>query len=394
MFKIMAIAATLLIAASSPVGSQTSPTWTYAVVAGEEGGFGWSNPVTSDHPIMVETVIRLVPGVQVGTSMARWAQFTVRLDCNAQTSTILNGRVSADDGGLIREVGPQPPSPLSEGGEVGAAGEVLCNETPFPDARTASNLAQVTRALSSASPAVLRPLLGAASGAHGASAPVAGPAAPQPSAFVREEATDRYGNDLGAREVAPRDYEACAALCAANTRCQAFTVYTPAPGDKGYCWLKHSVGPSRPAPASISGVRPGATAVAAPLTRPALPPPPRPTQPATPADCNTTATGCAYSLASHMPSSSGTFGGGHFYSSSGPWRNEIRLYSKSSNRFYRPVTACGRQLFAGPDELNKTVQGWLNPLRGALATRFSLTDVQSGAEICSWGPGQSGGSLN
>ena len=93
------------------------------------------------------------------------------------------------------------------------------------------------------------------SGGEGAAVPTGPSAALRQSAFVREDGVDRYGNDIGARDVGPRDYDACAALCAADTRCQAFTVYTPPPAEKGYCWLKHAIGPVRNDANSVTGVR-------------------------------------------------------------------------------------------------------------------------------------------
>lgn len=222
----------------------------------------------------------------------------------------------------------------------------------------------------------------------GAATSAARSSAPQQSAFVREDGIDRHGNDLGASDVGPRDFQACAALCAANARCQAFTVYTPPPADRGYCWLKHTAGPAGPGPDSISGVRPGG---GGPAPRPAAPPPPRPVQPAPPADCNASATGCEFGIVSHMPGYSAQ--NGYVWSSSGPWQNRIRLFSRPHGQFTRPVTVCGRRLFAGPDQMNRTVQGWLNPLPEALATRFSLQELQTQSEICSWRPGGRGGSL-
>lgn len=80
-------------------------------------------------------------------------------------------------------------------------------------------------------------------------------AAPQQAAFRREDGVDRPGNDLGAIEVPPRDYDGCQAACQANSRCVAFTVYTPPPHAKGFCWLKHAAGTSRTDSNSITGVR-------------------------------------------------------------------------------------------------------------------------------------------
>ncbi|MBX3478389.1 MAG: PAN domain-containing protein [Brevundimonas sp.] len=84
-------------------------------------------------------------------------------------------------------------------------------------------------------------------------------AAPAPSrvvnGFVREDGQDRPGNDLGMVEVRTDDFEACRALCAANDRCRAFTLYTPPPREKSFCWLKHAAGPARADPHSVGGVR-------------------------------------------------------------------------------------------------------------------------------------------
>lgn len=98
--------------------------------------------------------------------------------------------------------------------------------------------------------------------AEGQRAPASPPASPIPGAagaarvsFAPEPATDRYGNDLGMAEVAPRDFDTGRAMCAANDRCQAFTLYTPPPFDKGYCWMKHAPGTPSPSDHSISAVR-------------------------------------------------------------------------------------------------------------------------------------------
>lgn len=99
----------------------------------------------------------------------------------------------------------------------------------------------------------LRQELAACASASTASAPVRTLVAAH--GFSREDGQDRAGFDLGSIEIRPRDYDACRALCAADDRCRAFNVYTPASNDKSYCWLKHAAGPTRPDPASISGVR-------------------------------------------------------------------------------------------------------------------------------------------
>ena len=73
--------------------------------------------------------------------------------------------------------------------------------------------------------------------------------------FSREDGFDRPGNDLRMVEVAPRAYPACQAACQGDSRCVAFTLYTPPPGDKGFCWLKHAAGERRRAPHVSSGLR-------------------------------------------------------------------------------------------------------------------------------------------
>ncbi|MBN8529089.1 MAG: hypothetical protein J0M36_07625 [Caulobacterales bacterium] len=88
------------------------------------------------------------------------------------------------------------------------------------------------------------------------STPLVGAPLPQAAAdFTHEPGQDHAGNDLGMVEVAPRDYQTCRAMCAANSQCAAFNIYTPAPHDKGYCWIKHTAGPARSDPNSIGGVR-------------------------------------------------------------------------------------------------------------------------------------------
>lgn len=73
--------------------------------------------------------------------------------------------------------------------------------------------------------------------------------------FLREDGLDRAGNDLGMVEVRTDDFEACRVMCVANRQCRAFNLYTPAPRDKSYCWLKHTAGPARSDPNSVGGVR-------------------------------------------------------------------------------------------------------------------------------------------
>lgn len=73
--------------------------------------------------------------------------------------------------------------------------------------------------------------------------------------FLREDGQDRAGNDLGMIEVRTDDFEACRVMCAANSQCRAFNLYTPPPRDKSYCWLKHAAGPARSDPNSVGGVR-------------------------------------------------------------------------------------------------------------------------------------------
>ena len=86
-------------------------------------------------------------------------------------------------------------------------------------------------------------------------------AAPAERGFTRLNGQDPAGSDLGSVAVAPRDYVACRALCAADDRCRAFNLHTPPPHTQGQCWLKFAVGPTRPDPDSISGTRLQATVV-------------------------------------------------------------------------------------------------------------------------------------
>ena len=83
-----------------------------------------------------------------------------------------------------------------------------------------------------------------------------------------EVGIDFYGNDIRMVEVGPRDVAACSARCDADGRCRAFSLYTPAPGDKGFCWLKHTVGERRPVAEVTSGLR---TSPSAPAAQPAQP---------------------------------------------------------------------------------------------------------------------------
>lgn len=91
-----------------------------------------------------------------------------------------------------------------------------------------------------------------------AMAPPAGPPARSTrdaADFTREDGVDRFGNDLRMIEMSPRDIDACTAACRADTRCRAFTLYTPPPADKSFCWLKHAAGERRQAPHVSSGLR-------------------------------------------------------------------------------------------------------------------------------------------
>lgn len=88
-----------------------------------------------------------------------------------------------------------------------------------------------------------------------ASAPASTPTPASTVRFSREDGFDRPGNDLRMVEVAPRAYSACQAACQVDSRCLAFTVYTPPPGDKGFCWLKHAAGERRQGPHVSSGLR-------------------------------------------------------------------------------------------------------------------------------------------
>jgi PAN-like domain. len=81
------------------------------------------------------------------------------------------------------------------------------------------------------------------------------PTLPQSASFTRESGMDRPGNDLGSVAVGLGDVNACMAVCAANSQCNAYTLYTPANSSQSYCWYKHTAGPARPAAESISGVR-------------------------------------------------------------------------------------------------------------------------------------------
>lgn len=83
------------------------------------------------------------------------------------------------------------------------------------------------------------------------------PAAPVQSlaGFVREDGMDRAGNDIGVVEVGRGDFEACRAACAGDSRCRAFTLYTPPPRDRSFCWIKNAAGAASANPDTVSGVR-------------------------------------------------------------------------------------------------------------------------------------------
>lgn len=87
------------------------------------------------------------------------------------------------------------------------------------------------------------------------SAPASPPRSLTVTDFVREDGKDRAGNDIGVIEVPSRDFDACRAACSANAQCRAFTVYTPPPGDRGFCWMKSAAGPVTEGDHVISGVR-------------------------------------------------------------------------------------------------------------------------------------------
>ena len=73
--------------------------------------------------------------------------------------------------------------------------------------------------------------------------------------FSREPGTDRPGNDLGSVEVGLNDVDACVAVCAANSQCNAYTLYTPPNTRSSFCWYKHSAGTAQVSPTTVSGVR-------------------------------------------------------------------------------------------------------------------------------------------
>jgi hypothetical protein len=76
------------------------------------------------------------------------------------------------------------------------------------------------------------------------------------SLFVIEEGINRFGGDyysFGMRDASP---EACAAECAKNSSCRAFTVVKPlVPGAAAVCWLKSTAVGAVPDSCCISGVR-------------------------------------------------------------------------------------------------------------------------------------------
>lgn len=90
--------------------------------------------------------------------------------------------------------------------------------------------------------------------AGGQTQPATQPAASFAS-FRPEPQTDRWGNDLGMVQVGPGDFAACRKHCMANTKCLAFTLYTPPPFNAGFCWMKAAVGNPTHSPHSISAVR-------------------------------------------------------------------------------------------------------------------------------------------
>ncbi len=73
--------------------------------------------------------------------------------------------------------------------------------------------------------------------------------------FIREDGMDRAGNDIGVVEVGRGDFEACRVACADDSQCRAFTLYTPPPHDRSFCWIKNAAGPASANPHAVTGVR-------------------------------------------------------------------------------------------------------------------------------------------
>ncbi len=104
-----------------------------------------------------------------------------------------------------------------------------------------------------------------------AAATGASQASQQPRGFSLEPGMDRPGNDLGSVAVSRGDVAACEAICAANSQCNAYTLYSPANDSASYCWYKHTAGVAHPALESVSGVRQAAQPGGVPETAGPIP---------------------------------------------------------------------------------------------------------------------------
>lgn len=415
--------------------------WIYFAANG--GGFGWRQPSSGTPASVVEVISRTSAPVTIAGRQARWSHYTVTLDCAAQRVAVARHAITTEAGEWIIDAPLDGPKPINSDTPPQAAGMVICNGAALPGSQTANSREAMLTALrggpssDSAPAAAVAPSVGAETQASAWATPhinaleplyALAPDAPN-AAFYRSLSRPAgpgrhemwvvavlrgVSNDAGPA------YDMGASLYAID--CNARTtqvlrgqVYrdmvpvrdTPAepvvplqPGTVTHQMIIQACD-NPPLPAFVgamaqvrravpllgSAASTQAVTVAAARTAPVVPPPPAPSN-----DCTTSATGCEFGIVAHMSGYSVQVG--HQWRSSGPWQNRIRLYTRRWGSFVRPVTVCGRALFAGPDEMNKTVEGWLNPRREALATRFSLNSAETDLEICNWGPGGRGGSMN
>lgn len=415
--------------------------WIYFAANG--GGFGWRQPPSGTIPSVVEVISRTSAPITIAGRQARWSYYTVTLNCTAQSVAVTRHAITTEAGERIADAPLEGPKPINSDTPPQAAGMAICNGAALPGSQTARSREAMLTALrggpsaESAPVAAVAPSLGAETQTSSWATPymdaleplyALAPDAPN-AAFYRSLSRPAgpgrhemwvvavlrgVSNDGGpAYDMGASLYAIdCNARTTQVLRGQVYRDMVPVrdtptepvlalqPGTVTHQMIIQACDrPPLPAfvgamsqvrrAVPLAGSAPPRQTLAAVAagTSPVVPQPSAPSN-----DCRTSATGCEFGIVAHMSGYSVQVG--HQWRSSGPWQNRIRLYTRPWGSFVRPVTVCGRALFAGPDQMNKTVEGWLNPRREALATRFSLNSAETDLEICNWGPGGRGGSLN
>lgn len=86
-----------------------------------------------------------------------------------------------------------------------------------------------------------------------------GPQPPLPpgpvSGLTSEPGVDRRGGDYANFDVPGSDPGVCAADCAKDAQCLAYTYVRPYNGASAHCWLKNSIPPATPSNCCVSGIR-------------------------------------------------------------------------------------------------------------------------------------------